>query len=214
MSSDANVEAEVGLRGYRVVDAARSAGRRQAVLRAAATVFSRKSYEGATVDDIAAELGVSKGVVYYQFRSKEEIFTEILVTAIGEALRRLRATNSLGGPPEERLRAGIRELVAYNLDEETTNYYAMMVIGNVRALSGDNRQSVRRLQLEYQRLVMEIIEEGVALGGFTVEDVHVVAMTILTAANGVSNWFRPNHSSNADAVASEVSNQLVRGILS
>ncbi len=98
---------EVGLRGYRVVDAARSARRRTQVLEAGARVFSRKTYGTATMDDIAQELGVSKGVVYYQFRSKEDIFREIIVTAISEALRRLIATDARGGSPDERLREAI-----------------------------------------------------------------------------------------------------------
>jgi len=204
---------EVGLRGYRVVNAARSAKRRTQVLEAGARVFSRKTYDTATMDDIAQELGVSKGVVYYQFRSKEDIFREIISTAISEALRRLIATDERGDPPAERLREAMRELIVYNLDEATPNYYAMMVIGNIRALSGSNREQVRDLQRRYQRLVTRIIDEGVAAGVFDVPDSHVTAMSILTAANGVSNWFVPGRSADAAQVAAQVSEQQVRGIL-
>lgn len=205
--------AEVGLRGYRVVDASRSASRRLAILQAAARVFSEQSYYTATMDDIAAQLGVSKGVVYYQFRSKEEVFREIVTTAISEALRRLVATNAQGGSPVERLRNGLRELIAYNLDVETPNYHAMMVIGSVRALSPPNRERVRELQREYQRLIARTIDEGIAEGLFDVPDSHVTAMSILTAANGVSNWFVPGRAVDAERVRDQVSDQLVRGIL-
>lgn len=204
---------EVGLRGYRVVDAARSARRRTQVLEAGARVFSRKTYGTATMDDIAQELGVSKGVVYYQFRSKEDIFREIIVTAISEALRRLIATDARGGSPDERLREAMCELITYNLDDGTPNYYAMMVIGAISVLSDDNREQVRKLQRQYQGIVTRIIEEGVQAGVFDVPDSHITAMSILTAANGVSNWFVRGRSADATQVAQQVSDQQVRGIL-
>ncbi|MBA4181056.1 MAG: hypothetical protein C0506_10750 [Anaerolinea sp.] len=207
-------EPEVGLRGYRVMDAARTAGRRAAVIQAAARVFSEKSYYAATMDDIAQEMGVSKGVVYYQFRSKEEVFTEILVTAISEALRRLNETVAGSGSPAERLRAAIRELITFNLDEATPNHTAMMVIGNIRGLSAPSREAVRKLQRAYQRTVADLIREGQAAGLFDVADPSVTAMNILTAANGVSNWFVPGRSVSEDEVADDVSLQLIRGILS
>ncbi len=210
---NAESSAKIGLRGHRVMDAGRREEQRRAIIRAAARVFTRQSYYTATMDDIAQELGVSKGVLYYQFRSKEDVFREILVTAISEALRRLEATNARGGPAPARLREGLRELIAYNLDEDTPNYSAMMVIGSARALSGENRERVRELQRRFQRRVMEMIREGVAEGLFDVPDVRIAALNILTGANDVSNWFVAGRAVDAAAVAEQVSEQLVRGIL-
>jgi len=204
---------QVGLRGHRVMDAERRAEQRRAIIRAAARVFTRESYYTATMDDIAQELGVSKGVLYYQFRSKEDVFREILVIAISEALRRLVATNARGGSAAGRLREGMRELIAYNLDEDTPNYSAMMVIGSARALSGENRERVRDLQRQYQNFVAEIIREGVRDGEFAAPNAHVAAMNILAGANGVSNWFVAGRAVDAAGVADQVSEQLVRGIL-
>lgn len=56
--------------GYK--DAARSR-----IAEAAAKVFSSKGYRDATMDDIAAELGVSKGAIYLYFKSKEDLLSEI-----------------------------------------------------------------------------------------------------------------------------------------
>ncbi len=57
----------------RISEAQRS-DRRQAVLRAAETVFSRRGFVEATIDDVAHEAGVSKGYVYTYFPTKEDIF--------------------------------------------------------------------------------------------------------------------------------------------
>lgn len=50
---------------------------RKAIVEAAATVFAQKGYNDATMDDIAKELGVSKGAVYQYFSSKDELFQEL-----------------------------------------------------------------------------------------------------------------------------------------
>jgi AcrR family transcriptional regulator len=204
---------KVGLRGYRVVDAARSAERRATVIRAAARVFSTKGYHAATMDDISQQMGVSKGVLYYQFRSKEDVFTEIMVTATSEALRLLNQAIGGGGSAVDRLRNGIRGQIAFNLDDTTPGYDSILVSGNLGFISASSREAIRTLQRDFQHAVVDLIREGQADGVFDVRDASVAAMNILTAANGVPHWFVAGRSLSADEVADEVSEQLVRGIL-
>ncbi len=52
--------------------------RRQAVLRAASWQFAENGYKGATVESIADAAGVSKGLVFYFFKSKSELFSAVL----------------------------------------------------------------------------------------------------------------------------------------
>lgn len=73
----------------------RSAETRQAILDSAYRVFAQKGYAQATVDDIAATCGTSKGAVYHHFDSKEALFRtlltghhhelEAMATAVGQA---------------------------------------------------------------------------------------------------------------------------------
>ena len=55
----------------------RSEATRQRLLEAAGRVFAAKGYEGASVSDIAAAAGFTKGAFYASFASKEEVFLEI-----------------------------------------------------------------------------------------------------------------------------------------
>lgn len=48
------------------------------LLEAAERAFLTMGYQGATLDDIAAEAGFTKGAVYWHFRSKEALFLELL----------------------------------------------------------------------------------------------------------------------------------------
>jgi AcrR family transcriptional regulator len=56
----------------------RKAETRRGILDAAYRVFAQRGYAQATIDDIAAAGGVSKGAVYHHFASKEELFRELL----------------------------------------------------------------------------------------------------------------------------------------
>src|SRR5229473_5501360 len=51
---------------------------REEILRAGLRVFSEKGFRGATMDDIALELEATKGLLYYHFKTKEEILRAIL----------------------------------------------------------------------------------------------------------------------------------------
>jgi AcrR family transcriptional regulator len=59
---------------------------RSLLLEAAAQVFARKGFAGASVEDIAASAGFSIGAVYSNFASKDELFIELLSSRSGHRL--------------------------------------------------------------------------------------------------------------------------------
>jgi TetR/AcrR family transcriptional regulator len=57
---------------------------KERILRAALAIFSRKSFEGSRVDEIARQAGVNKALIYYYFKSKEEILSALFQEAIDD----------------------------------------------------------------------------------------------------------------------------------
>ena len=51
---------------------------RQHLLDAAAIVFARKGFHGATLDEVAKLAGFTKGAVYSNFKSKDDLFLALL----------------------------------------------------------------------------------------------------------------------------------------
>ncbi len=70
------------------------------MLDAAAGVFARKGFAGASVEEIAESAGYSTGALYSNFESKEQLFLELL------AARRSRATERQAAAVEEVLGSG------------------------------------------------------------------------------------------------------------
>jgi len=80
-------------------------GTRDKILNVALQEFSRRGLSGARIDAIAAESGINKGMIYYYFGSKEDLY----VAALEESYRRFRQIESdfhlESLPPVEALRA-------------------------------------------------------------------------------------------------------------
>ena len=54
--------------------------RRRQILEAALRVFAQKGFHTANVSDIAAEVGVSQGTIYWYFESKDELLREAVLS--------------------------------------------------------------------------------------------------------------------------------------
>lgn len=79
---------------------------RQRLLDAAARVFARHGFHGASVEEVAEEAGFSKGAVYSNFTSKEDLFLTLLEQRCDQSIDRITGVLSAEGPVEDRLVRG------------------------------------------------------------------------------------------------------------
>jgi len=87
--------------------------RREAIIEAARRVFERKGYEGASIEEIAAEADFAKGSIYYYFENKSSLVQAVFgdeVARIGDRYRKIAASD---GNPVERLRMLVREILGF-----------------------------------------------------------------------------------------------------
>lgn len=71
---------------------------RQKVLDAAAELAAERGISATTVDDIAAAAGVAKGSVYYNFESKEALYSHLITDVLDRAVTRIRAAAASAEP--------------------------------------------------------------------------------------------------------------------
>jgi AcrR family transcriptional regulator len=75
-----------------------SAGeRRESILHAANLVFGQRGYDTVRIDDVAAAAGISKALIYEHFRSKNELYSELMNRAALEMLDRIVSAGSEPG---------------------------------------------------------------------------------------------------------------------
>lgn len=75
--------------------------RRQQILEAAFRVFARKGFLRATNKDIAREIGVTSGLIYHYFESKEELLRAVIFTLSPMHVLHSLPEKVLALPPEE-----------------------------------------------------------------------------------------------------------------
>ncbi len=90
--------------------------RKNSILKAARKLFFERGFKSVTVDLIAAKAEVSKGSIYLYFDSKEEIYTQILISANIERHKLIESFSRMEGTAEEILLAFARDYVNFFLE--------------------------------------------------------------------------------------------------
>ncbi|MFF0384110.1 TetR/AcrR family transcriptional regulator [Streptomyces sp. NPDC004286] len=201
---------EIGLRGSVVRDPEQREKQRREILGAAARVFARKGYENTTMVDIAKEMGVSKGILYYQFRSKQELIVATRREASGSAAERLEEIVARPVPVTERMREALRDLIITNFDEFAR--HVILITTNL-GLDEEHTAVVREIERRYENLLAGLLREGIADGSFVDADVRLTTYTLIRAGQSPSIWYRPGGTLTPEQVVNGVTEQLMRSIL-
>jgi AcrR family transcriptional regulator len=99
--------------------------RREQILNAAITVFSTKGYSRTTNSDIAREAGITPGLIYYYFESKEDLLKAIAETRSPLRLLRSLPAEAWETPPEQLLLILIPQVL--EIVESDTNVKLMRI---------------------------------------------------------------------------------------
>ena len=84
---------------------------RSRLLDAGERVFLRRGLQGSSVEEIAAEAGYTRGAFYSNFKSKDELFIELLQDRVYRRFTQIaQQTQEQPGNPRERLRWGIERI--------------------------------------------------------------------------------------------------------
>lgn len=155
---------------------------RDQIIEASRTVFEKFGYKKATMDEIAHLLGKGKSSIYYYFKSKEEIYQAVLEFE-AEYLRQevLKSISRLNNSAEK-LKAYV--LTRMKTFKKVSNFYSVIqseayshldFIDKIR-----NKHDIKEI-----RLLQDILDEGVSLGDFRIEDTELAAIAIFTALKGI-----------------------------
>jgi AcrR family transcriptional regulator len=110
----------------RLTRAEKQAQTRQALLDAARDVFLERGFEGASVEQIAAAAGFTRGAFYSNFSSKEELFAELVQQQVFEHYRDM-ARSRLAAGDSRSLRETADELVEIQSDSSRAWAFQLML---------------------------------------------------------------------------------------
>lgn len=180
------------------------------ILKSAAAAFRRRGYHGASVDEIAGALHMTKGNLYYYFKDKEDILFACHEFALDLLLKMLKKVEDNSNTPQEKLRRVIVSFVHMMIDELRGTALTM----DVQALSASRRQKVIAKRDRFDQGIRRIIASGIKTGVFRKADPKLTTFAILGSVNWIPYWFDPHGESNSVEIGEEFAEQFISGLLS
>ncbi|MBU2552766.1 MAG: TetR/AcrR family transcriptional regulator [Proteobacteria bacterium] len=184
--------------------------RYQAILNAAAKCFMEKGYHHANISDIANEVGLLKGSIYYYIKSKEQLLAEIVFSAVDlytKALSDILTSN-------ENADQVIKKAVIAHIHPIGIEYdFAYIFLNEMQNLSIEYRKEVNTQIENYEKLWLEIVEKGKKEGIFKPElESRIVVLSIFGMCNWTSRWYRSTGKYNTKELGEMYANIILDGI--
>ncbi|MGW4033471.1 TetR family transcriptional regulator [Streptomyces sp. NPDC004838] len=193
---------------------ARTAGqnrrRREEVIETAAQVFHRKGYEAATIQDIAEELGILKGSLYYYISTKEEVLFEI-VRSYHEETRGYFdeiIASQLGVVDK------LRRFVATETAHTATHLVkSSLFFTEWRGLTPEHQAVIVAERDRHDQFVQDCIRQGQEEGVFRQDiEPRVTSFGILGMTNSVYRWYQAGGPATAAEVGETFADFVIRGL--
>lgn len=157
--------------------------RKEQILKSAFECFSERGFESVTMEEIAKEAGLSKGAVYWYFKSKDELILE-LIKNWSKASENILYKMAKECSPDELL----YQYPAYILKEmDLKNHYKLLF--HLWARSIDNKEVYRHISenyAEWNQKAVEFLQSGISKKIFKPDlDPEIIADTIDGLFNGL-----------------------------
>jgi len=183
---------------------ARTGRREDEILAAAERAFAAHGYAGASMRQIADELGLLKGSLYHYVRSKEELLFRLLAGTQEELTALARWASALELPAEERLRAYVRRraLLVSERPARLALYYH-----DAHHLTPAHQQWLATArERETQLLSRLIARTGTAL------DPRIAALAMRDGAYWLFRWAPPGEGPDPASLADAYATLLLGGL--
>ena len=189
---------------------------RATLLKTALTVFSAKGYSAATLDDVAKAAKMTRGAIYWHFKSKADLYNTLVeeVSARGAAV--VQQAIAEGGSLIEILRrVFVRQCALIEEDKEAR---AVMELALFKTGLDPELQAGRKNQLEAGNALIEgvaaAMQQGVAQG-FLRNDIDPtdMARAFIAFENGaIQVWLASPKSFSLKSSAESFADILIEGL--
>lgn len=182
--------------------------KREAVLRAAASLFCQRGYNATQMSDVAKQLGVTKPTIYYYFKNKEDV----LVACFEVGFELIESTLRDGNIRHKKAADRLREVMRAYAEIMTQDFGKCTVRIPTNDLSESSRKRInlnrRKFDSRIRSLVMEAIEDG----SIPPCDPKIAAFTMLGSVNWIAQWHKPDGNLTPAEVAEAVVAQVFTGL--
>ncbi len=181
------------------------------ICRVAARVFYEKGYDGASMQDIAKAVGLTKAGLYHHVGSKDRLLFEIVnygMDILDETV--LRKVEPIRDPREKLHQTiiGHIDLIVRARDLEIT-----VILHENRSLKGALRRKINARKKAYIHFLEDLITQVQQAGAEPLISPRVATFALLGMVNWLYQWYRPEGRIKQHEIARAYSDFFLRGLL-
>ncbi len=162
--------------------------RREQILSAALQLFATKGFAATKISDISSVTGISQGLIYHYYKSKDEVFTQLVESAVEKMNTAAMNLEKLQVSAKEKIIIATDGLLkGLDGNPDTVNYYFLLTQA---AISDSFPENARQIILEKNQVKYEIMDRIFTQGqkDGTVKNFGTNEMTVLffSTINGLA----------------------------
>jgi len=187
--------------------------RKDQILDAALTVLVQNGYEGSRMDDVVSESQLSKGAIYWYYKSKKDMYLDLVnfwVIRYSATINHL-VENDQSAPDQ------LKSLFNYFIDQYESDpdpFIALTEFWSMAQKDDDFRAKLQKVYSQFLEVLEKIIAKGVKDGDFKKLDIRITAMSIMLNVESI-NWFTlfDTHGVSARDYIQTISDFILAGLL-
>ena len=162
--------------------------RREQILSAALALFATKGLSATKITDIAQKTGMSQGLIYHYYKSKEEIFTWLIGSAMQKMNEAALNLEKLPVTAKEKIVMAIEGLLkGFNDNADTANYYFMITQTALSEAYPEEAKEIIRMQNDVKyEIIIRILQQGQEDGTIKNHDASEMATLLFSSINGLA----------------------------
>lgn len=163
--------------------------RREQILSAALRAFARRGFAATKISDIVERAGMSHGLVYHYFKSKEEIFYVLLERAMQTSVQSVAGAESLSLSPIEKVRQ-IAKYILGGIESFEDSAYYFLIVAHAFVMENPEKEGKDLLSISTAAIqsMMRILTAGQQAGEIREGDVSGMALTFFGAIQGLAMY--------------------------
>ena len=179
------------------------------IKKSAINLFYKKGYFATSMSTIAKATGIRKSSIYHHYETKEDILLDIFRSTMNDLLANMHSRLSEVSEAKARIRAVIDCHIIFHIQRQKE---AIIADSELRGLSARNYKEIIQMRDEYEKLIQNVLEEGVAEKVFDASDVKVLSYAILSMCTTVCVWFKKSGRLPKETVADIYADFILKGL--
>ena len=161
--------------------------RKAQILDAALAVIVQKGYDNSRMDDIVASSKMSKGAIYWYYKSKKEVYLSLVNHWVHNYSAVLNHIVDTDRSASDQLRS-LFQYFTVQYEKDPVVFKALLEFWSMAGRDPEFNDKLQKVYSEFVNLISTIIQQGMDNGEFKNLDVDITAMSIMVNIEGIM-WF-------------------------